>query len=142
LIPVASYLFPFWQLAAVNWELDSTPMQDFKDLLVWQKAHGLALLTYKLTADFPRDELFGLRNSLRKTSVDIATYIGEGCRKLTGNETGRAIVGAIALANWLEYYALIPRDLRMLSDPDHDLLYDATVEFRKMLSGFAKRVEH
>ena len=117
-------------------------MQDFKTLLVWQKAHALALLTYRLTADFPRDEMFGLRNSLRKTSVDIPAYIAEGCGKPTSGETGRTIVGAIALANRLEYYALMSRDLRMLSDSNHDVLRDNTVEVRKMLSGFAKRVEH
>ncbi len=116
-------------------------MQDFKNLLVWQKAHQLALLTYRSTADFPRDELFGLRNSLRKTSVDIPAFIAEGCGKLTSQETGRAIVGAIALANRLEYYALMARDLRMLNDPNHDALLDAIVEVRKMLSGFAKRID-
>lgn len=115
-------------------------MQDFQKLLVWQKAHELALLTYRLTADFPRDELFGLRNSLRKTSVDIPAYIAEGCGKLTSAEAGRAVAGAIALANRLEYYALMARDLEMLSDLNHDMLLDAVVEVRKMLSGFAKRV--
>ena len=117
-------------------------MQDFKTLLVWQKAHALALLTYRLTADFPRDEVFGLRNSLRKTSVDIPAFIAEGCGKLTSNETGRAIVGAIALANRLEYYSLMAHDLQMLTDLNHDMMREATVEVRKMLSGFAKRVEH
>ncbi|PYT00983.1 MAG: diversity-generating retroelement protein bAvd family protein [Acidobacteria bacterium] len=116
-------------------------MQDFRKLAVWRKAHEAALLTYRLTADFPRDELFGLRNSLRKTSVDIPAYIAESCGKPTGNETGKAIVAAIALANRLEYYALIARDLRLLTDPNHDLLRDAVIEVRKMLSGFAKRVE-
>lgn len=116
-------------------------MQDFKTLLVWQKAHELALLTYRLTADFPRDEVFGLRNSLRKTSVDIPAFIAEGCGRLTGRETARAIVGSIALANRLEYFALMARDLRMLTDQNHDILREATVEVRKMLSGFAKKIE-
>ena len=116
-------------------------MQDFKKLLVWQKAHALALLTYKLTADFPRDEVFGLRTSLRKTSVDIPAFIAEGCGKPTSDETARSIVGAIALANRLEYYALMARDLQMLSDGAYDVHLEATVEVRKMLSGFAKRVD-
>ena len=116
-------------------------MQDFRKLAVWQKAHDLALLTYRLTADFPRDELFGLRNSLRKTSVDIPAFIAESCGKATNVEVGRAIIGAIALANRLEYYALMAHDLRMLTDPHYDMLRDAVVEVRKMLSGFAKRVE-
>ncbi len=116
-------------------------MQDYRKLLVWQKAHELALLTYRITADFPRDELFGLRNSLRKTSVDIPAFIAEGCGKLTGSEAGRAIIGAIALANRLEYYSLMARDLRILSDRNFDTEVEAIVEVRKMLSGFAKKLE-
>jgi four helix bundle protein len=116
-------------------------MQDFRKLLVWQKAHELALLTYRLTADFPRDELFGLRNSLRKTSVDIPAFIAEGCGKPTNSEAAKAILGAVGLANRLEYYFLMARDLRMLTDPNHDILREATVEVRKMLSGFAKKIE-
>ena len=116
-------------------------MQDFRKLIVWQKAHEVALLTYRLTADFPRDELFGLRNSLRKTSVDIPAFIAEACGKVTGTETGKAIVGAIALANRLEYYALMARDLLILTEPNYEMLREAIVEIRKMLSGFSKRLE-
>ncbi|HQU93424.1 MAG TPA: four helix bundle protein [Pyrinomonadaceae bacterium] len=53
-------------------------MQDFRKLLVWQKAHDLALFTYRITADFPKEELFGLRNTLRKTGVDIPALVAEG----------------------------------------------------------------
>ena len=35
-------------------------MQDFRNLKVWQKAHELALMAYRLTANFPREETFGL----------------------------------------------------------------------------------
>jgi len=56
-------------------------MQNFRNLKVWQKAHDLALLVYRLTADFPREETFGLRHSLRKTAVDIPALIAEGQQK-------------------------------------------------------------
>lgn len=116
-------------------------MQDFRKLLVWQKAHELALLTYKLTSDFPRDEVFGLRNSLRKTSIDIPAFIAEGCGKLNSTESARSIVGAVALANRLEYYALMARDLRIMSEEGYTIEVAAVVEVRKMLSGFAKKLE-
>ncbi|MGD9562367.1 MAG: four helix bundle protein [Pyrinomonadaceae bacterium] len=113
-------------------------MQDFKNLKVWQKAHELALLTYRLTADFPREELFGLRNSLRKTSIDIPAFIAEGCAKTTDGEFARTMSLAIALANRLEYYTLMALDLKMLSNEDHSSLTQAIVEVRKMLSGFSR----
>ncbi len=35
-------------------------MSDFRELKVWEKAHQWTLAVYKITADFPRDELYGL----------------------------------------------------------------------------------
>ena len=80
-------------------------MQNFRNLLVWQKAHELALFTYRITADFPKDEVFGLRNSLRKIAVDIPAYIAEGCGKANDAEFSRSMSAALGFANRLEYYA-------------------------------------
>ena len=111
-------------------------MQDFRNLLVWQKAHALALLTYRLTADFPRDELFGLRNSLRRTSVDIPAYIAEGCMKPNDAEFAKSLSAALGFANRLEYYALMARDLTFLKDEVHVDYEAAIIEVKKMMNGF------
>ena len=50
----------------------------FKDLFVWQRAVELSLAVYKLTAEFPASEQFGLANQLRRASVSIASNIAEG----------------------------------------------------------------
>lgn len=115
-------------------------MQDFKNLKVWQKAHELALYTYTITADFPKEELFGLRNTLRKTAVDIPATIAEGCAKENNSEFSRLVSNAIALANRLEYYALVAKDLRLLPDAVHAEYTDKIIEVRKMLSGFNQRL--
>lgn len=115
-------------------------MQDFKNLKVWQKAHEPALHTYRITADFPREELFGLRNTLRKTSVDIPALIAEGCAKSNNEEFNRSIATSIALGNRLEYYALIARDLELMNDAIHSDFLDRIVEVRKMLSGLSQRL--
>ena len=52
------------QLLAVSFK----PMKDFRELKVWQKAHQLTLAVYRVTADFPRQELYGLTSQLRRSS--------------------------------------------------------------------------
>ena len=111
-------------------------MQDFRNLLVWQKAHQLALLTYRLTADFPRDEMFGLRNSLRRVSVDIPAYIAEGSMKPRDSEFAKSLSAALGFANRLEYYALIARDLTFLGAEIHSSYEAAIIEVKKMLNKF------
>ncbi len=115
-------------------------MQDFKNVKAWRKAHELALYTYRITADFPKEELFGLRNTLRKTSVDIPAAIAEGCGKVNNSEFSRLISQSIGLANRLEYFALIAKDLTLLGEIVHAEYLDKIVEVRKMLSGFNQRL--
>ncbi|HMS09923.1 MAG TPA: four helix bundle protein [Pyrinomonadaceae bacterium] len=115
-------------------------MQDFKNLLVWQKAHELALFTYRITADFPKEELFGLRNTLRKTSVDIPAFVAEGCSKVNDQEFGKLLRTAIGLSNRLEYFALVAKDLKLLSDAIHKDYEDRIIEVRKMLSGLNQKL--
>ena len=115
-------------------------MQDFKNLKVWQKAHDLALYTYKVTSDFPREELFGLRNTLRKTSVDIPAAIAEGGAQSNKSEFARLIRSSIAMGNRLEYFALMTRDLKLINENTHDTFVVQIVEVRKMLSGFKQRL--
>jgi four helix bundle protein len=40
--------------------MNSQPIQDFIDIVAWQKAHQLTLLAYRLTDGFPKQEVFGL----------------------------------------------------------------------------------
>lgn len=53
-------------------------MTDYKDLIVWQKSMELARITYRLTSRFPRDEVFGLTNQIRRAVVSILSNIAEG----------------------------------------------------------------
>lgn len=130
------------RLEAHSWRLTAVRkfMQDFQNLKVWQKAHELALLTYQITADFSREELFGLRNTLRKTSVDIPAFIAEGCSKGSDREFSAVLGIAVGLNNRLEYYALVARDLKLLGEEAHKDYAERIIEIRKMLSGFKQRL--
>src|SRR5688500_4932520 len=115
-------------------------MQDFRNLKVWQRAHELALLTYRVTIDFPRDEVFGLRNSMRKSAIDIPAFIAEGCGKASDTELSKAIGAALAVSNRLEYYALMARDLDFLNTKNHEHYENELIEVKKMLNGFNRRL--
>ena len=50
----------------------------FKDLVVWQKAYKLSLEIYKITAKFPKSEIYGLTSQFRRAVVSILANIAEG----------------------------------------------------------------
>ena len=113
-------------------------MQDFRNLKVWQKAHELALFAYRNTADFPREETFGLKHSMRKTAVDIPAYIAEASGKANDRDTTASMNAAVALTTRLEYYAIIARDLELITENSFSDMCEMTVEVRKMLIGFTR----
>ena len=113
-------------------------MQDFRNLKVWQKAHELAMKTYRLSANFPREEMFGLRHSLRKTAVDIPAYVAEGAGKATDEEFASLLNYALSLAMRLEYYALMAHDLQFIKGDTFSHFSASLVEVKKMLAGFKR----
>jgi four helix bundle protein len=111
-------------------------MQDFRNLQVWRKAHDLTLLVYRLTVDFPKDEIFGLRTQMRKTAVDAASMIAEGSARESDGEFAKCVATALGYVKRLEYFALVASDLQLITAEVYSQLQESIVEVEKMLSSF------
>ena len=53
-------------------------LQSYRDLRVWQSAMNLTAACYKLTREFPKEELFGLTSQIRRAASSIPSNIAEG----------------------------------------------------------------
>jgi four helix bundle protein len=115
-------------------------MQDFKHLLVWQKAHNLTLLLYKQTTKFPQFEIYGLTSQIRRCSASIGANIAEGTGRKGHAEFHRFLQMANGSTNELEYHLILSRDLGFIGDNEHRELTDHVVEIRKMLCSLINRV--
>lgn len=115
-------------------------MKDFKDLVVWQKAHQLTLALYQRTARFPREELFGLTSQIRRCSASIGANLAEGSGRKGHAEFHRFLQVAAGSANELEYHLILSRDLGLLNPEEHESFKDRVVEVRKMLASLINRV--
>ena len=69
-------------------------MQNYKDLIVWQKAHKMVLGVYQLSKKMPKEETYGLISQLRRCAVSVPANLAEGSGKNTSKDTeiGRAHV--------------------------------------------------
>lgn len=56
-------------------------LRGYRELKVWQKSMDLVEESYRLTAAFPKHELYGLTSQLRRAAVSVAANIAEGLRK-------------------------------------------------------------
>ena len=57
---------------------NGSKIQSFTDLNTWKEGHRLVLMIYEITKEFPREEMFGLNNQLRRAAVSITSNIAEG----------------------------------------------------------------
>ena len=63
-------------------------IKSHRDLIAWQKAMDLVVETYKVSQDFPKEELYGLTSQMRRAAVSIPANIAEGQgRRLSGEFT-------------------------------------------------------
>ena len=52
--------------------------QSYRDLIVWQKSIALCKDVYKICESFPRSELYGLADQMKRAAVSIPSNIAEG----------------------------------------------------------------
>jgi four helix bundle protein len=116
-------------------------LKDFRKLQVWEKSHRLALQVYKVTATFPRAELYGLTSQIRRASVSIPANIAEGCGRSGDAELARFLHIAMGSASELEYHFLLAHDLGLLNDLDYGPLAREVTEVKRMLTSFIQTLK-
>ncbi|SDA61441.1 four helix bundle protein [Dialister histaminiformans] len=91
-------------------------MRDYKELIVWQKSMALASFIYTLTRGFPREELFGLTNQIRRAVVSIPSNIAEGHSRGTDKEFVFFLRIAKGSAAEVETQLLLSKKLGYIND--------------------------
>ena len=89
-------------------------MQNHKDLKVWEKAHQFTVIIYECSKSFPKEELYGLTNQLRRASSSIPANIAEGCGKNSKAELAHYLNISLGSANETEYFLILSKDLNYL----------------------------
>ena len=61
-------------------------VQSFRDLQVWQRSIESTVAIYRLTQNFPREEVYGLTSQIRRSAVSVPSNIAEGQGRLATGE--------------------------------------------------------
>lgn len=115
-------------------------IKKFQDLFAWQEAHQLALLVYKISKEFPREELFALTNQIRRAAVSVPSNIAEGYGRPSGKD--RVHFFWIAKGSLLEVESqfLIAKDLGYVKNIAFEKLFILQLEKSdKILTGLIKK---
>ena len=113
-------------------------MRDFRELVVWQRAHALVLSIYKASKEFPKDELFGLTSQLRRSISSIPANIAEGNGKATRKDYLRFLIIARGSLNEARYHVILAADLEYLPPSAHTQFASQFDDVGRLLSGLIR----
>jgi four helix bundle protein len=109
--------------------------QSFRDLKVWNKAIDLTVFVYRFTADFPKQEVYGLTSQMRRASVSVASNIAEGSARGTKRDFRQFVKLARGSNCELQTQLVISRRLQFGDDERYEAVENLSQEVGKMLSG-------
>ncbi len=105
-------------------------------LLVWQKAIVLVDVIYEITANFPKEEVFGLVSQMRRAAVSIASNLAEGSQRGSQKEFGHFTLMAKGSLAELRTQAYISKRRKSLSSDDWENFSLKAKELDKMIRSF------
>ena len=110
----------------------------YTELNVWLQCRNLTKRVYELTRQFPKEELFGLTNQLRRAAVSIPSNIAEGCGRQSARDTLQFLFIARGSLYEVETQLYLAYDLLYLPDQELQELLTTVTNCKKLLQGFIR----
>jgi four helix bundle protein len=117
-------------------------LKNYKDLKVWQKSYELCLEIYRITAKFPKEEIYGLTSQIRRSAVSILSNIAEGYGRKTTADYIRMLYISYGSVCELETQILLAGDLDLIEKGVLDKLKEDIAEIERMLKALIKSLEN
>ncbi|MCQ2132217.1 MAG: four helix bundle protein [Bacteroidaceae bacterium] len=120
--------------------MEVIPTYNFTQVVAWQKAHAFVLLVYKLTANFPNTEKYGLCSQFQRAAISIAANIAEGYKKKSSSDKLRFYNISQGSIEECRYYIILSKDLKYITEQEQIELIDSLEETSKLLNAYCKGV--
>ena len=124
----------------MNYELskEEKKIKSFTDLYAWKEAHKLVIMIYKVTRQFPKDELFGLTNQIRRAAVSVTSNIAEGFSRNTFRDKTQFYSISLGSLTEVQNQLLIARDVGYIDNKIFQEIGGQTVIVSKLCNGLLK----
>ena len=116
-------------------------MNTYKELIVWQKAVEFVTIIYSATKNFPKEEIYGLTNQIRRSAVSVPSNIAEGFGRNSKNDFKRFLQIAISSLFEIQTQLEIAKNLKFTIDEEFINLFDLTREIEAMLSSLIRKIK-
>lgn len=110
----------------------------FEKLIAWQKGRELAVLIYKTTKQFPKDELFGLTSQMRRCSISIASNLAEGSGRISFKDKARFTEIAYSSSLELLNQLILSTDFEYIKEEEYIQIREKILEVNMLIDGLYK----
>ena len=108
-------------------------MQSYKELFVYQKGYQLSLEIYRVTNNFPKEELYGIVSQMRRAAISIPCNIAEGYRRGHRKEYIQFLYIAQGSCGELETLLSLSWDLSYINEENFAKLYKIQEDVSRLL---------
>lgn len=109
---------------------------EYNKLEVWVEARKLTNLVYEFSKVFPKDEIYGLTNQMRRCSVSIPSNIAEGCGRQTAKDTINFLHISRGSLYELETQCYVALDQKYIDENNFNVVFNQMQSCKKLLNGF------
>lgn len=114
-------------------------IKSFTDLDAWKEGHRLVLMIYQITKKFPKEELFGLTDQIKRAVVSITSNIAEGFSRNSYKEKLQFYSTALGSLTEVQNQLLIAKDIQYIAQEEFIETADQMVKVSKITNGLIKR---
>ena len=117
----------------------SRKIKSFTDLRAWKRGHKLVLVIYEITKLFPKEEMFGLVNQIRRCAISITSNIAEGFSRQSYKEKVKFYSIAQGSVTELQNQLLIAKDVGFITKEKFQETAKKSIVVHKITSGLIKK---
>ncbi len=112
----------------------------FKDLRVWQESMKFAIGVYRVTGNFPKHELYGLSQQLRRAAVSIPSNIAEGKGHRSDREFRSFLLHARGSLLEVQTQLMIARELQYITQEEGKQLLESSDAIGRCLNSLMNSI--
>ncbi len=116
-------------------------MRDHTKLRAFELANEVAILVYRVTSKFPKEELYGLTSQMRRAAVSVPSNIVEGCARNSQADYLRFLYIAFGSLRELHYQLNLSNRLGVLNNQELSLIEPKIIETEKVLNGLIRSLQ-
>ena len=109
---------------------------DYTKLDVWLESRKLANIIYNISKQFPKEEIYGLTNQMRRCAISIPSNIAEGCGRQTSKDTIQFLHVSRGSLYELETQCFIALDQNYMSEAQFNQTFELIQSCKRLLNGF------